>query len=172
MHDPVPCPGVVCVPGRCDAAFLASGAYPVFYHANRTDFEPEELAHVYVDVSGSMADEISNVFGVMAASRELIADPVHEFSNVIEDVALAEFCRGLCRSTGGTDFTAVMKHALDRDFRQIVMFTDGVGLFDDAVAERFVARKIKLHLVLVSQTVIPRFKSDLLPLATSVFVMS
>lgn len=172
MYDPIACPGVVCVPGRRDAAFLASAVYPVFYHAHKIEFPPEELAHVYVDVSGSMEDDMPVMFGILAASRGMIADPIHEFSNVIQDVTLAEFHQGICRTTGGTDFTVILKHALGKDYRQIVVFTDGFAELDDAVGARFVARKIKLHVVFVNS--VPEFRSrcPLVPIATSIFVMS
>ncbi|HNU69141.1 MAG TPA: hypothetical protein PKH54_02055 [Myxococcota bacterium] len=172
MQDPVACPGVVCTPGRRDAAFLAMGSFPVFYSANKVEYEPEQLAHVYVDVSGSMVREIPHMFGVLAQSRELIADPIHEFSNVIEDVTMHEFSQGVCRTTGGTDFTVLLEHAIKNRFRQIVVFTDGYATSDQAVVERFKAAGRKLHLVFVDSCAHGRAECDLLPLATSVFVMS
>lgn len=172
MYDPIACPGVVCVPGRRDAAFLGAGMYPVFYQANKTEFEPEQLAHVYVDVSGSMIDEIPHMFAVLAASRELVADPIHEFSERIEDVTMADFAKGVCRTTGGTDFTPIMTHALARKFRQVVVFTDGCAGFEDAVGRSFKQSGIKLHLVFVDSRSHSRRDCPLVPLAESVFVLS
>lgn len=172
LNDPVACPGVVCVPGRRDAAFLASGAYPVFYSANKVAFEPEQLAHVYVDVSGSMKDEIPFMFGVLSQSKELIADPIHEFSNVIEDVTMHEFSQGVCRTTGGTDFDPILRHAMAKNYRQIVIFTDGWASHCDAVFDRFKASGRKLHLVFVDSSAEARRDCSLAPIATSIFVMS
>lgn len=172
MYDPIACPGVVCVPGRRDAAFLGAGVYPVFYQANKTEFEPEQLAHVYLDVSGSMVDEIPHMFAALDASRELIADPVHEFSEKIEDVTLSDFGKGVCRTTGGTDFTPIMTHALTRKFRQVVVFTDGCAGFEDAVGRSFKQAGIKLHIVFVDSSGHTRRDCQLVPLAESVFVLS
>lgn len=172
MHDPIACPGVVCVPGRRDAAFLGAGMYPVFYQANKTEFEPEQLAHVYVDVSGSMVCEIPHMFAVLAASRELVADPIHEFSERIEDVTMADFAKGVCHTTGGTDFTPIMTHAMARKFRQVVVFTDGCACFEDVVGRSFKQSGIKLHLVFVDSRSHSRRDCPLVPLAESVFVLS
>ncbi|HOC99037.1 MAG TPA: hypothetical protein PKH54_03775 [Myxococcota bacterium] len=172
LNDPVACPGVVCVPGRRDAAMLAAGSYPVFYSANKASLEPEQLAHVYVDVSGSMQDEMPYMFGVLSMSRELIADPIHEFSNMIEDVSLHDFSRGVCRTTGGTDFDVIMKHAMDRSFRQVIIFTDGWASHCESVYERFKAAGKKLHLVFVNSSSESRNECTLTPIATSIFVMS
>jgi len=172
MHDPIACPGVVCVPGRRDAAFLGAGMYPVFYQANKTEFEPEQLAHVYVDVSGSMVCEIPHMFAVLAASRELVADPIHEFSERIEDVTMAEFAKGVCRTTGGTDFTPIMTHAMARKFRQVVVFTDGCAGFEDSVCRSFKQSGIKLHVIFVDSRGHTRRDCPLVPLAESVFILS
>lgn len=172
MYDPIACPGVVCVPGRRDAAFLSAGIAPVFYQANRIEFEPEQLAHVYVDVSGSMESEIPAMFGVLSASRELIADPIHQFSEKIADVSLADFGKGVCRTTGGTDFTSIMTHALARKFRQIVVFTDGCAGFDDGVGRAFKQAGVKLHVVFVDSRTNTRRDCPLVPMAESVFVLS
>jgi GNAT superfamily N-acetyltransferase len=172
MQDPVACPGVVCVPGRRDAAFLASGMYPVFYQANKTQFEPEQLAHVYVDVSGSMVEEMPYMFGVLSRSREMISDPIHEFSERIEDVTFSEFEHGVCRTTGGTDFSCILQHALDKNFKQIIVFTDGFARYNDAVGDRFKSAGKKLHIVFVGSGSHSRRECDLLQLATSVLVLS
>jgi hypothetical protein len=168
LGNPVVGPGVVCMPGRRDTVMIAAGITPVIYQAAPIAFEPELRAHVYVDVSNSLIAFLPAMYGILNSLRDLIADPVHQFSTVIADVTMAELARGVRRSTGGTKFNPIFRHAIDHDCKDIVVFTDGEGRLTESLGAKFKDQNRRLHLVKVNALKLHREFSPLPPIATTI----
>ncbi len=171
MDEPQRIPGVVCVPGRRDAAFLAGGTFPVIYQAATPVYDPLKLAHVYLDVSGSFDEYLPRIMGLLNGMRDQIADPIHQFSTVVADISLARLSQGAVHTSGGTDFNCILADAMARKYRQIIVITDGIGAIDGGVTRAFRAAKTSLHLVLVGSAVWVNDRCPLVPLAASFLEM-
>lgn len=167
LDEPQRIPGVVCVPGRRDSAFLAGGLFPVLYQAGTPMFDPLRLAHVYLDVSGSLDSMQARLFGILNSLRDHVADPVHQFSTKVADVSLAEFARGVKRTDGGTRFDCILVDAMARRYKQIIVITDGYAEVSERVAAAFRTSRIALHLVLTEEFGPRSHKCPLEPLAVS-----
>ncbi|MBI5491260.1 MAG: hypothetical protein HY905_28275 [Deltaproteobacteria bacterium] len=142
-------PGVVGLPGRREAAFLALGYWPAFWRA--ASIAPEESCervHVYLDVSGSTQEYQRLLYGLTLRLGDEIGSPVYLFSNAVEPVTLGELEAGQRRTTGGTDFDCVIAHALDRNFTRVVVVTDGMGPLGDALVARARIRGLRAFVVL------------------------
>ncbi|HQP96302.1 MAG TPA: hypothetical protein PLY68_08940 [Myxococcota bacterium] len=173
LDEPLRVPGFVFSPGRRDVFFLSRGYFPVMYQAGMTMYEPLKLAHVYFDVSASQEDELPRLISILNGIRDLITDPIHQFSTRVADVSLARFARGDIETTFGTDFNCVLNHAMDLGLRKMIVFTDGVADVGSAVATRFKASRIELHLVLTPwefmlEDIFDNRDCPLFPLATTV----
>lgn len=163
-----PATGVVCSPGRSDLAFLAAGFPVTLFHGARPLTGDGQGAHVYLDVSGSVAEHLPGLHAGLAALRDLIAEPMHQFSTRVVDCSLEDLARGIRRTDGGTRFLPVLEHAIARRYHQIVVVTDGVGPLPELVAEEFRRTGASLHLVLVgNRGRTPRI-SSLLKLAQTI----
>lgn len=160
VHTPItsPCYG----PGRRDYPFLAMGFWPALFHGPRLDRAlDEQRARVYVDVSGSFESQQARVFGFLLALADEVGPTVFQFSNRVEEISIREIAEGVRRTTGGTDFDCVLRHALERRFRRIVVITDGIGDLDEANAEAFRVSGASLYLVLIERA---EHFADLCPL--------
>jgi hypothetical protein len=125
-------------------------------------------AAVYLDVSGSMAPYLVPLYGALRALRAHVAPEVHLFSTVIETVPLAALCGGVVRTTGGTDSSCVLEHALGSDADRVLVVTDGyVGRPNAALHARFAARGPELRVLLTPGG----WRSDLEPLASRIDVL-
>ena len=147
----VPAAAVVGDVGRREAMFLASGVAPPFYRSTVVGRdESHERVHVYLDVSGSTADYQRLFFGLTLRLGDRIGSPVYQFSNQVVPVTLAELLEGRLRTTRGTDFDCVVKHALERAFSRILVVTDGEGGLDGALRVRAKHRGLQVFAVLTS----------------------
>ncbi len=81
--------------------------------------------HVYVDVSGSMSHITQPVSAAVRGCGEAVHPILHLFSTVVADVTVAEFGRGVCKSTGGTSIECVAEHIRANGIRRAVLVTDG-----------------------------------------------
>jgi len=81
--------------------------------------------HVYLDVSGSMDSVLQALYGAVLDCAAFVHSTVHLFSSKVADVSLAEFRRGVCHSTGGTDIACVAEHMQTHRVRRAVLVTDG-----------------------------------------------
>ncbi len=157
-------------PGRRDYPFLALGFWPTLYHGPRHDRSDEDLrARVYVDVSGSFRRVQARVFGFLLALADEVGPSVFQFSNQVEEVSIRDIARGIRRTTHGTDFDCVVRHALEHRFRRIVVLTDGFGDLEDANAEAFRASGASLYLVLIDQDPVLGRQGPLADLARQVW---
>jgi hypothetical protein len=91
-------------------------------HRNRSASEP---VHVYVDVSGSIGDLKSALYGALLDCREYVHPCVHLFSTEVADVTFAQLRAGVCKSTGGTSIDCVAVHMQRNKVKRAVLLTDG-----------------------------------------------
>jgi hypothetical protein len=85
---------------------------------------PIKEVNLYLDVSGSMFNDLPSLLRVIALHRDELREPFWAFSNRVEP---ARFLRGrLCtRTTGGTSFNCVLPHLLKSGARRAIVLTDG-----------------------------------------------
>lgn len=126
-------------PSNRDIAILGAGYIPVLWN-NKTEVEHNMNKNVaiYVDVSGSVSEHLPQIMGVIATMRKNIKE-VFCFSNDVSEHTIAEISRGEFKTTGGTDFNCVIRHALDRKIDKLIIFTDGYASANSDLAEK--ARK-------------------------------
>lgn len=84
-----------------------------------------QSVHVYLDVSGSVADLKGALYGAVSDCRQLVHPRIHLFSTEVHDISLEELRRGVCKSTGGTSIECVAAHMRARAVRRAVIITDG-----------------------------------------------
>ena len=103
------------------------GRPPLLYRAESIGRvrERRDRVHVYVDVSGSIADLKGALYGAVLDCRDAVHPAVHLFSTAIHDVSFAGLRNGECRSTGGTSIECVASHIQKHGVRRAVLLTDG-----------------------------------------------
>ena len=84
-----------------------------------------DRVHVYLDVSGSLQQLVSALFGALLAAREWVHPVVHQFSTRVADVTLKQMLDGKCKTTGGTSIECVGEHMQRHAIRRAVLVTDG-----------------------------------------------
>jgi hypothetical protein len=90
----------------------------------RTRERPERV-HVYVDVSGSMAGLVDDIYAAVLDCYAMVHPKVHLFSTVVVDTTLDKIRDGFCRTTFGTDIACVADHMAASGVTRAVMLTDG-----------------------------------------------
>jgi hypothetical protein len=105
----------------------ALGTPPLLYRAESTAGvrERRNRVHVYVDVSGSIADLKGALYGAVLDCRDVVYPAVHLFSTVVHDVSFGGLRNGECRTTGGTSIECVASHIEKHGVRRAVLLTDG-----------------------------------------------
>ena len=109
------------------------GHAPVFYSVGRPSrrprWQPRPQAHVYLDVSGSMVNELPWLVGALAPLLRRGAVRLYVFSTVVDEVKGARLAAAVLANTGGTDIDCVYRHVLGlprpRTPRRVVVLTDG-----------------------------------------------
>ena len=103
--------------------------------------------HVYVDVSGSMNHLAQPTSAAVRGCGEAVHPILHLFSTVVADVTVAQFARGVCKSTGGTSIECVAEHIRANGIRRAVLVTDGhVGTPSQRAAA--ILRRVRLGVAL------------------------
>ncbi len=116
--------------------------------------EPDGVAHVYLDVSGSMAALLPRLVGLLRPHALAGRAKVFQFSTTVWPLPAAQLRRGEIRTTGGTAIDPVLQHAVDAPrVRRILVLTDGVtGDPHRRLAKKVRARRIKVHVVLPAES--------------------
>jgi hypothetical protein len=159
---PLPDPG-----DRRAGVARALGTTPLLYRSALLDprARGEGATHVYLDVSGSMDPWLEDLYAALAALRRHIASEVHLFSTRVETVLLHALLEGLRPTTGGTDVTCVLKHALGGRARRILVVTDGyVGQVPPELARSAERRGLEVRALLTPGG----WRKDLEPLAVRI----
>ncbi|MFM7327298.1 MAG: hypothetical protein ACKO3B_01055, partial [Bacteroidota bacterium] len=86
--------------------------------------KPENRCVVYLDVSGSMNNELNQLLSLLSLLRQYIRMPLYTFSDTVDK---ARFVNGKIEivSTGGTEIAPVFAHIRDNRFRRALIVTDG-----------------------------------------------
>jgi len=120
---------VMLTPSKRDLVLLASGVWPVLFH-NRAYSETKSRGRglaVYLDVSGSVHDDLPRILGVLGNMQSDI-EKVFTFSNDIVETSLKALAKGEgIRTTYGTDFDCVVASILERGYPKAVVITDGLA---------------------------------------------
>lgn len=141
--------GVLAFPGRRESVLMACGIVPVFFPTVVTSrAEAEEQVHVYLDVSGSTEMYQRLMYGLTIHLGETIGPRVFLFSNRVEPMSMRDLAAGRSRTTGGTDFDCVFRHALEQRFRRILLVTDGFALLEDELRDRARREGLRAFVVL------------------------
>lgn len=86
--------------------------------------------HLYLDVSGSVADILPLLIGAVKRHRSMLHPMVHMFSTSVVDVSIDALIRGKVRTGWGTSVECVASHMRTHRVQRAVLVTDGhVGPF-------------------------------------------
>ena len=118
---------------RLPVFLLAGGATPLFYETTQVgEGIRENGVFLYLDVSGSVIDELPFLYGLLSAIKdELASDRVFLFSTQVEEVTVEEVIKGRVVSDIGTDYNCVVEHARNNRARRILVVTDGYSEISD-----------------------------------------
>lgn len=84
-----------------------------------------EKVHVYLDVSGSMNNVLTALYGAVMDCQDMVHEKVHLFSDKIADISHTQLRCGICITTGGTDIECVARHIDTNKVRRALLITDG-----------------------------------------------
>jgi hypothetical protein len=137
---------VMLTPSKRDLVLLASGVWPVLFH-NRAYSETRSRGRglaVYLDVSGSVHDDLPRILGVLGNMQSDI-EKVFTFSNDIVETSLKALAKGEgIRTTYGTDFDCVAASILERGYPKAVVITDGYADMTKEHMEALKKRKVSI----------------------------
>jgi hypothetical protein len=141
---------VMLTPSKRDLVLLATGVWPVLFH-NRAYSETHSRGRglaVYLDVSGSVEDDLPKILGVLGNMQTEI-EKVFTFSNDVEEVSLKALAKGEgIRTTYGTDFDCVAASILERGYPKAVVITDGYADMTEEHAKALAERKVSILTVI------------------------
>jgi len=123
-----------------EAAKIVMGFPPLFYRRKvptETALQKRGVAF-YLDVSGSVYEYLPKILGIFKNLEDEIS-AVYCFSNQVVEISKERFMIGAIRTTGGTDFNCVVDHAVEKDHKKILVFSDGDAHMDDR--RRSIARR-------------------------------
>lgn len=109
---------------RADLYMILAGIQPLLWRNPDVDTKQGSV-NVYLDVSGSMANEVEFIYGCCVAFEEYLNTEVYLFSNKVEEISLEELRQGKISTTYGTDFDCVVEHFLEADAQKAIIFSDG-----------------------------------------------
>lgn len=105
---------------------MAAQGYPVMlWKTKKWQYTIDNnMLPIYLDVSGSTRPHLPEIIKLITnVSSELTY--VWGFSNRVEKHTTEELKQGITKGTGGTDFDCVIDHALENNYKHIVVISDG-----------------------------------------------
>ncbi|MBI5670829.1 MAG: VWA domain-containing protein [Chloroflexi bacterium] len=117
--------------------------------------EKPSKAHLYLDVSGSMADILPHLLGLVLPYVARGQVDVFQFSTIVEPLPFARLQNGYLQTTGGTDINCVLEHALAVEpmIHRALLLTDGAtGTPNDDLAARCRDQQLHLYVVLPAES--------------------
>lgn len=81
--------------------------------------------HLYLDVSGSVENDLRKLYAAVGDVAHLVWPDVHLFSTDVKDVPVRELEKDACQTTGGTSIAPVARHIREKGVRRAVIVTDG-----------------------------------------------
>lgn len=133
--------------------------------------EVPRKANVYLDVSGSMAQVLPHLIGLILPYVATGRAEVFQFSTVVEALPFALLQSGRLRTTGGTDINCVLRHVLAQkpQVRKLLLLTDGaVGAPAAELVERVRDQDVRIYVVLPAESA---WEDDLRPIASYMAVL-
>lgn len=103
------------------------GLQPLLHAWETETPQPRHIdpVHVYVDVSGSVAEFVGCLCQAVLSCRHLAHRQIHLFSTEVADVDVDTLSHGHVPTTGGTDIGCVLEHMKRRKITRAVLLTDG-----------------------------------------------
>ena len=122
-------------PSSMDLILMSAGIPPLLWRSKKyATVYDKQLLPIYLDVSGSTYAYLPDIIKMIVnASKEI--DSVWGFSNRIAKHTIDQLKEGKINSTGGTDFNCIIEHAIENNFKHIVVITDGYA----SIPRRFVS---------------------------------
>lgn len=117
--------------------------------------EKPSKSHLYLDVSGSMADILPHLLGLVLPYVAKGQVDVFQFSTIVEPLPFAQIQQGYLQTTGGTDINCVLEHALAVEplIHKALLLTDGAtGTPNDDLAARLRDQGLHLYVVLPAES--------------------
>jgi hypothetical protein len=142
---------------RVPAMTALWGARPLIYRtttlARRPRRDPVPVAHVYLDISGSMTAVLPAIAAALREPHLQGACKVFVFSTVVDEVPPGRLLKARVRNTFGTDINCALEHVLGipekRRPRRIAIVTDGyVGQAHAEKVARLKAENIRVYVAL------------------------
>ena len=152
---------------RRGVVMRAAGRAPLFYDSlvDSPRGRDADLAHVYLDVSGSMRDYIEHLYGALNALRRHVQPAVGLFSTKVVTVPLADLARGRADTTGGTDIACVLEHLVTQRATKVLVITDGyVGTVTTGWVDRVARAGVDVRALLTPGG----WRHDLAPLVSRI----
>lgn len=116
--------------------------------------EVPSKAHVYLDVSGSMADVLPHLLGLVLPYVVSGQADMFQFSTIVEPLPFSRLQNGRLQTTGGTDINCVLEHALGATplIHRALLLTDGAtGMPWDELADRVREQNLRIYVVLPAE---------------------
>jgi predicted metal-dependent peptidase len=109
-----------------DYFLLMNGVDPLlWYNPAYTELKVKRMLPIYLDVSGSMYSCLPEIIKLITNISETDLEYVWGFSNKIYKHTMEDLKNQRIKSTGGTDFDCILDHAIQQQYRNIVVITDG-----------------------------------------------
>lgn len=118
--------GVLPFYSRKDFVFLPTEIPNILYHGN-SYFEEGKGIRIYLDVSGSVYEELPYIFYALDAIKNWIAFPIYGFSTEVFPISKNDFIKRKYVTTEGTDFNCVAEHILHTRTERAILITDGMA---------------------------------------------
>jgi len=116
--------------------------------------ETPSKAHVYLDVSGSMAEVLPYLLGLVLPYIATGQADIFQFSTIVEPLPLSRLQQGRLQTTGGTDINCVLEHLLGFNpvIHRALVLTDGAtGMPADQYAGRVQEQNVRIYVVLPAE---------------------
>jgi hypothetical protein len=91
----------------------------------KTRIHQRVLAHIYFDVSGSMAAVLPHLIGLVLPYSARGEARVFQFSTVVEPLLIDDLQQGKLKTTFGTDINCVLDHLISHKIQRAMVLTDG-----------------------------------------------
>lgn len=136
-------------PSRTDLFMLMLGYDVIFYNNHTEHISQDESGkiNVYLDVSGSVENELDLILGLMRNIRSKI-ERVFLFSNTCVETSVEKICKGSIQTTYGTSFDCVAQSILDNNIKKALIFTDGYAYLNRSLRAKLKESSTELMVVL------------------------
>ncbi len=143
---------IVPVIGRREFMMLYKNVYPFFFPNIVEDIaDAYRRVNLYIDVSGSMEDYLPFIYKLIDSVKMYINHTIYLMSSDIVAIMIDEFKKGIKKTGYGTSFNRLLEHAIENDFKKLLVITDGEGSIKYDLADEVKKRKIEIYEVLVDE---------------------